>query len=100
MNFNLLCENFLQDLAIIIEKKDENSNLEIDYLDGILKIKIIKNSKVFVINRNSGNQKIWYSSPVSGADYFAFDEVLQNWLNAKKIELTQKLLDELKVYFN
>lgn len=100
MNFSKLCEDFLQDLAIAIEKKDSNSNLETDYLDGILNIKILKNSKTFVINRNSGNQKIWYSSPFSGADYFAFDEVSGQWINSKKIELTLKLMSELQEYFN
>ena len=55
---------------------------------------------MFVINRNSGNQKIWYSSPFTGADYFAFDEVAKQWINAKKIELTQKLMSELQEYFN
>ena len=100
MNFSKLCEDFLQELSIVIEKKDINSNLETEYLDGILNIKILKTSKVFVINRNSGNQKIWYSSPFTGADYFAFDEVAKQWINAKKIELTQKIMSELQEYFN
>lgn len=100
MNFIKLCEEFLEELAIVIEKKDSNSNLEIDYLDGILNIKVLKNSKTFVVNRNSGNQKIWYSSPFSGADYFAFDEESKQWKNSKQIELSQKLMAELQEYFN
>lgn len=100
MKFYKLCDDFLEELVIVIEKKDSNSNLETDYLDGVLKIKILKNSKTFVINRNSGNQKIWYSSPFSGADYFAFDDISGQWINSKKTELTQKLMTELQEYFN
>ncbi len=95
MNFYNLCENFLQNLAEKIEGQDVNSKLEVEYQDGILEIIINSNKKTFIINRNAGNQKIWYSSPFSGADYFSFDESLQNWLNAKGDELSKKLFNEL-----
>ena len=45
MNFYNLCEKYLQDLGDEIEKKDIDSNLEIDYSDGILTIVIIANKK-------------------------------------------------------
>ena len=50
MNFNSLCEKYLQDLGDEIEKKDIDSNLEIDYSDGILTIVIIANLRN---NKNS-----------------------------------------------
>ena len=96
MNFYQICDDFLQNLAQVIEDKDTNSSLEIDYLDGILKITINNNNKTFIINRNSGNQKIWYSSPLTGANYFSFDEKSGNWLDAKGEELAVKLFSELK----
>lgn len=95
MNFHQLCEEFLQNLADEIEAKDCDSMLDVEYQDGILEIKIIASKKTFVINRNSGNQKIWYSSPFSGADYFAFDEKTSSWLNEKGVELATKLSGEL-----
>ena len=95
MNFYNLCENFLQNLAEKIEGQDVNSNLEVEYQDGILEIVINADKKTFIINRNAGNQKIWYSSPFLGADYFSFDESSQKWLNAKSEELTKKLFNEL-----
>ena len=95
MNFYSLCENFLQNLAEKIELQDVNSNLEVEYQDGILEIIITNNKKTFIINRNAGNQKIWYSSPFLGADYFSFDESSQNWLNAQGEELSKKLFKEL-----
>ena len=95
MNFYSLCENFLENLAEKIELQDVDSKLEVEYQDGILEIIINSNKKTFIINRNAGNQKIWYSSPFSGADYFSFDESSQNWLNAKGDELSKKLFNEL-----
>jgi len=98
MNFYQLCEKFLQDLSDKIENLDSNSNLELEYIDGILKIVINKNKKTFIVNRNSGNQKIWYSSPFSGADYFSYNDLQNKWLNSKNVELFDKLFLELKPY--
>ena len=95
MNFYSLCENFLQNLAEKIELQDVDSKLEVEYQEGILEIIINSNKKTFIINRNAGNQKIWYSSPFLGADYFSFDESSQNWLNAQNEELSKKLFNEL-----
>ena len=98
MNFYNLCEIFLQNLAEKIELQDVDSNLEVEYQDGILEIIVNSNKKTFIINRNAGNQKIWYSSPFLGADYFSFDQSSQSWINAKGEELSQKLFNELKLY--
>ena len=100
MNFYKLCDEYLQDLAEIIENHDPESCLEIDYLDGILKIVINNNKKTFIINRNAGNQKIWFSSPFSGADYFSYDPQSNQWLNSSKLELSKKLLSELKQFLS
>lgn len=94
-NFHQLCESSLIKLSSTIENHDKNSQLDVEYSDGILKIIIIASKKTFVINRNSGNQKIWYSSPFSGADYFSFNSQNSDWRNAKGDELSQKLFSEL-----
>ncbi len=98
MQFSVLCEQFLENLAQELEIKDKQSNLEIEYSDGVLNITIVETSKMYVINRNSGNQKIWFSSPFSGTDYFAFNQQQKQWLSAKDIELSSKLTAELKNY--
>ncbi len=98
-NFLQACEAALLKLFQITEELDQNSSLDVDYADGILKIINIANKKTFVINRNSGNQKIWYSSPITGADYFSYSNESQKWLNEKNIELSEKLLNELKNFF-
>lgn len=98
MNFYHSSASFLENLLQIIEEKDILSNLDTEYSEGVLKITINSNNKVFVINRNDGNQKIWYSSPFSGADYFSFVESTNSWVNSKNIELSKKLFDEINQF--
>ena len=86
----------LEGLSHRLEAFDKNSDLDVEYSDGILKITIEATSQTYVINRHSASQKIWYSSPLTGADYFAFDEKLQKWLDSKGQELEEKLFSELK----
>ena len=38
-----------------MEAFDKNSQMDIDYSEGILKIVILENKKTYVINRNSGS---------------------------------------------
>ncbi len=97
-DFYKLCEEALFGLSQQLEEKDVNSKLDFDYSDGILKIVILADKKTYVINRNSGNQKIWYSSPLTGADYFAFDDNSKSWRNAKGEDLAQKLFFEIQSY--
>jgi frataxin-like iron-binding protein CyaY len=51
MNFYNLCEIFLQNLAEKIELQDINSNLEVEYQDGILEIIINADKKTFIIKK-------------------------------------------------
>lgn len=94
-DFYQLCETALLKLSEAVEAADENSQLDVEYSDGILEIVIPAGKKTYIINRNSGNQKIWYSSPFSGANYFSFDEKTKDWRDVKGDELKEKLFSEL-----
>lgn len=98
-DFLLLSEKKLIAIADLVENNDKNSNLEVEYSDGILSIEVSDQGKSYLINRHSGNQKIWFSSPISGADYFAYDLDKKEWLNNKGNELWHILLTELKNFF-
>jgi frataxin len=99
-NFHHLCDNFLESLAQKLEEWDKNSALDVEYSDGILTINLENSGKTYVINRHSATQKIWYSSPISGADYFSFNENAQKWLDSKGEEIEKKLLEELERVLN
>lgn len=97
-NFHILSESTLLNLADQIEKLDINSIFDVEYSDGILTILLEKTNKQYVVNKHSASQKIWYSSPLSGADYFSYDNNSLKWLNSKKEELEMKLMSELKQF--
>jgi iron donor protein CyaY len=98
-DFLKLCETELFKLSEHIEMLDKNFKLDVEYSDGILEIVVLATKQTYIINRNSGNQKIWYSSPISGADYFSFDEKTASWVNVKGEEISQKLFSEIKKFF-
>ncbi len=97
-NFYKQSEAALIKLAETIEAQDKNSIFDVEYSDGILTILVEATEQEYVINRHSANQKIWYSSPLSGADYFSLDEKSAKWLNSKGEELETKLFAELKSF--
>lgn len=98
LNFYKQSENFLIKLADFIEKQDSESIFDVEYSDGILTILVHATDQEYVINRHSANQKIWYSSPLSGADYFSFNDNDHEWLNSKGEKLETKLFAELKTF--
>jgi frataxin-like iron-binding protein CyaY len=98
LNFYKNSENFLLKLCDKIEEFDKDSIFDVDYSDGILDVLVHETGQEYIINRNSANEKIWYSSPISGADYFAFNFDKKQWLNDKNIEIEDKLFKELKTF--
>ncbi|MCE3254928.1 MAG: cyaY [Rickettsiaceae bacterium] len=96
-DFLTASENELIGLADIIENSDKNSIFDVEYSDGILNIIAFASGQQYVINKHSASRKIWFSSPISGADYFSYSQ--GKWLNDKGLELKTILLDELKTNF-
>lgn len=97
-NFLTLSEKILISLADEIENNDKNSIFDVEYADGILNIIVFKTGKTYVVNKHSASQKIWFSSPISGAGYFSYDENSQKWLDDKGNELREFLIKELKSF--
>ena len=94
--FERNADDFLMNLSSFLTEKFED--FDVDYLDGILKITIEKKGQ-FVINKHSSSQKIWYSSPVSGAKYFVWNDEVESFLcqnSGKYVE--DILMDDLSRY--
>jgi iron donor protein CyaY len=94
------CEDALIKISEDVEDSDKNSKLDVEYSDGILTIIIEETSQTYVVNRHAASQKIWYSSPFSGADYFSFNESANDWLDSKGKTLREKLFGELNNILN
>jgi iron donor protein CyaY len=95
-----LSQNALMELCDLIDNNDEKSIFDVEYSDGILTIEIFDKDKTYVINKHSASEKIWYSSPISGADYFSFDEESKEWRDKNDKELSSILINELTKNFN
>ena len=96
-NFLELSEKELISLADEIENNDPKSLFDVEYADGILNITVFSSNQIYVINKHSASQKIWFSSPISGANYFSYSN--QKWLDDKNRELQEILLGELRTNF-
>jgi len=99
-DFLEISEQELSNLADFIEDNDKNSIFDAEYFDGILNINVFASNQIYVINKHSASQKIWFSSPISGANYFSYGFEQKKWLDEKEQELKEFLLTELKTNFN
>ncbi len=93
--FTKLAEDYLQNLCERIENSDNEGDLDVDYLDGILNIELPDGGQ-YVINKHEASGKIWLSSPVSGANYFSYRDEL--WLDDEDNELDNILKGELQQF--
>ena len=99
-DFTAFSESSLIELADLIENNDKNVVFDVEYADGILNIIAVESGQTYVINKHSASKKIWFSSPISGADYFSYNFEKKKWLDDKGEELTKILLSELTKNFN
>lgn len=69
--FLKISTEFLNSISENLEK-GYAEKLDLHLSDGVLNIHL-SNGKAFVINRQTPNKQIWYSSPVSGPARFNFN---------------------------
>ena len=84
-DFLELSEKELINLADAIENNDRNSIFDVEYVDGILTINVFGKNQQYVINKHLASKKIWFSSPISGANYFAYDSPFSWFSNSYSI---------------
>jgi len=99
-DFIELSEKKLIEIADLIENNDKNSIFDVEYADGILNIVAFASNKTYVINKHSASKKIWFSSPITGANYFSYNFENKKWQDDEDKELTKTLLHELTKNFN
>jgi len=81
--------------------EDLDDDYDIEYQDGILKVKL-GSKGTYVLNKQTPNRQIWFSSPVSGPK--RYDYTIQDgnviWLDARdKHRLDQHLFTELETHY-
>lgn len=73
-----LADATLNRLAEMAESLDDDGQLDVELLSGVLTIELT-DGRQFVVNRHAPSKQIWLSSPLSGALYFAYDEAEKAW---------------------
>ena len=99
-----------------VEDHDDLDDVDINYSQGVMAIKLGPPHGTWVINKQTPNRQIWWSSPISGPMRYelsgdvdvqeAIDEqdpivLVSRWKNTKDgSDLLHRLRDELKSVIN
>ena len=110
--FDALMDEFLGE----VEDHDDLDDVDINYSQGVMAIKLGPPHGTWVINKQTPNRQIWWSSPISGPMRYelsgdvdvqeAIDEqdpivLVSRWKNTKDgSDLLHRLRDELKSVIN
>lgn len=110
--FDALMDDFLGE----VEDNDDLDDVDINYSQGVMAIKLGPPHGTWVINKQTPNRQIWWSSPISGPMRYelpddidvqeAIDEedpvvLVSRWKNTKDgSDLLYRLRDELKSVIN
>ena len=77
--FHEKAEITLQNLVDAVEIADEEGEIEVDYIEGVVNITLPDGSE-YVINKHEPTNQIWVSSPFSGSSKFSYDDSEDEWL--------------------
>ena len=81
-------EDYLEDHfdAGVTEKKEVEEDIpEVNYASGVLTIYLPPHG-TYVINKQTPNQQIWWSSPISGPRRYEYHEKMERWVNSRVID--------------
>ncbi len=59
---------------------------EVNYASGVLTIYLPPHG-TYVINKQTPNQQIWWSSPISGPKRYEYDERRKRWVNSRVVDV-------------
>ncbi len=95
--FHKIADKTISSLYDYLEKVDNNGDLEVDLLNGILHIKL-PSTKQYVINKHEPTRQIWVSSPISGAHHFFYEENSHKWVSSGNKVFDEMVCSELEQY--
>lgn len=99
LSFSAQTDIILEQIQTSLEQHEKLEDLEIDLIDGVLKISLPDQSQI-IINRQSAAKQIWLACS-QGPAYFALDPQSQQWQDTKtkqsiKTSIAQILSNALK----
>ncbi|EFA75218.1 frataxin [Heterostelium album PN500] len=88
-------ELFSDRIEVLIQSF-EDKGADVETSDGVLTINLGKNG-TYVINKQTPNRQIWWSSPISGPKRFNYDTISKQWIdNIDGTPLRNLLQSEIK----
>ena len=77
-------ESLMDAVESVLESSDvsEDENFEVNLAAGVLTIQVPPHG-TWVINKQTPNQQLWWSSPQSGPKRFEYDESSNSWVPTK-----------------
>jgi frataxin len=73
------------DSGVTAKDKDEEDIPEVNYASGVLTMYLPPHG-TYVINKQTPNQQLWWSSPISGPRRYEYDEKRERWVNSRVID--------------
>ncbi|ELR15228.1 iron donor protein CyaY, putative [Acanthamoeba castellanii str. Neff] len=89
--FAKAAEETLEDLQDRLEEAGLDEDLDISYSDGVLTIRL-GDKGTYVINKQTPNRQLWFSSPISGPKRFDYVATEGKWLDTREREPLHQLL--------
>jgi frataxin len=77
--FEVLAQRVLEKLAGILE---ESGDFDVELEGGVLTIDV-DDVGTFLVNKHAPLQQLWYSSPLSGASHYDFDQSAAGWVSSR-----------------
>eukprot|EP01138_Halocafeteria_seosinensis_P012975 gb/GECG01013253.1/.p1 GENE.gb/GECG01013253.1/~~gb/GECG01013253.1/.p1 ORF type:complete len:222 (+),score=24.33 gb/GECG01013253.1/:1-666(+) len=96
-DYNQVAEQYLEDLEEALGVlEDKVDGFDMFNSQGVLTVNLGEQG-TYVINKQTPNRQIWWSSPISGPKRYYYDANSGRWLNTRDDSLLEKLLyDEIK----
>ena len=91
-----IAKKSLENLFNLIQEKYED--IDVDLIDNVLNIET-SDDQVLIVSLHEPTSQIWYSSPLSGALHFRFEEKKSTWVDTRNDlqEFPKIVLDEIKI---
>lgn len=70
--FQRLASAVLDALAELLEKADQNGELELEQQPGVLTV-VLEGGKTLIVSQHAPSGQVWLSSPRSGGLHFSFE---------------------------
>lgn len=98
--FHAVADEELEEIHDAVEEALEEGfeeDFDCNMAQGVLNI-VVSDRGTWVINKQSPNQQIWWSSPISGPMRFEYDSGKERWVNTRdgKTALRSILSAEMK----